>query len=1185
MDLNQSFSQFSRISEDNLESNKRYLLDNNSTFKDAPVINMLVDSEARNLEAESKLSNLSDVLKTLNDGIQPNIPIYSIYVSGPEDVSGVYYLGDVNIIMNTIFRDSFLWYNSKKNVNLLLFQKESDTTNEFLKKSHNKVFLTKQDLEKENDKIRVSKILYQSRWKVKREDYKVFFGNRKIENYKTEVIRESNWKDKDSNIVDISTKVIKQSDDLVIPTDITSFSKINLTFDIKMKVSQARYVNDLGGIYVPYKIVNNRPSYIKEGSDSISKEVFSVFFDQRYHGWVLGKLDSGTLTNADPFLKVVYYSPLTTYKVPKTFYFCKISQYGLPNYLDDNLNASESFIMTKNILTIKEVDNSFDSRRSYKVSSSGRTKFKGGASSSNTSSSNTLPDYNQFMTPQRVVMDLQAPPAIPPRSGRRFSLESYLSSTDSRDGSRVDSSQPREGASVSHRDSVLTRGEVESLSDRDLMIMVRHYGLPIERINNPTDRRRAEDSLLHAQHLQRHFADLDKQSSDDELEEFIPIGDIIKNLPKYKNLSIIRKIIGFTNDEIIEIVETESLRDKFLNLVHIRSIEINDPHSIEQLSIVPLENMLNNIFSDKMKVQLLYSTFRDKQEKGVYDFSSLLDYQIDYYFKINKKSVNIDSKWYETKLNRPESLGYLTELQSKYYLFKQYIERVTRIKDMSGLGLVDDIEDVIKLFFRSNCIQSLEFNDKGVDVSGVRPGFFRDMMEEVKEIFFDSFLEKTPKSNNSKRLCRNNLNVAPDNDLLKSISQELNIKIGDLFKLAGATVARVLLVDNGAHIDRHLFCDLKLCYFLLARLSGEEFNLDPNPSWPKVMAILKQDSRDTYTKYYNILFKSDSEILKMVNVSDDIKEKLGLKMSKKKNKSNNEEEKIKQERKSKLIEEKSRLEELRSSGVKMSDGKSVVSEIMRIQQEISRITIELLGDSSESNVSSVSSVSDASQTTGKHITNQNKLAFCYLDIMRLYQHQNKEAIYNFCRGFHLVMSESTYNKSNTMSMLTIKDLSKLLEGEPANIEQIIDLTEFEESNSIVKDDDLLRIERLFYEVLEEFNDNKEFIEKLMIFWTNQKTLTNNKLKVVVLRHKDGESNLPTSATCFFRLKLYNYPGDDKTFKKTLKDKLITSVMGASREIYNGGGPLKNKTKKNKKKNINNSSHKKSMRRRKMIKNN
>ena len=108
----------------------------------------------------------------------------------------------------------------------------------------------------------------------------------------------------------------------------------------------------------------------------------------------------------------------------------------------------------------------------------------------------------------------------------------------------------------------------------------------------------------------------------------------------------------------------------------------------------------------------------------------------------------------------------------------------------------------------------------------------------------------------------------------------------------------------------------------------------------------------------------------------------------------------------------------------------------------------------------------------------------------------------------------------------------------------------------------------------------------MIFWTNQKTLTNNKLKVVVLRHKDGESNLPTSATCFFRLKLYNYPGDDKTFKKTLKDKLITSVMGASREIYNGGGSLKNKTKKNKNINKNkNSSYKKSKRRKKIIKNN
>ena len=62
----------------------------------------------------------------------------------------------------------------------------------------------------------------------------------------------------------------------------------------------------------------------------------------------------------------------------------------------------------------------------------------------------------------------------------------------------------------------------------------------------------------------------------------------------------------------------------------------------------------------------------------------------------------------------------------------------------------------------------MEFDDRGIDETGVRPGFFRDMMEEIKEIFFDSFLEKTPRTNNSKRLCHNNLNVSPDNDLLKS---------------------------------------------------------------------------------------------------------------------------------------------------------------------------------------------------------------------------------------------------------------------------------------------------------------------------------------------------------------------------------------------------------------------------------
>ena len=60
---------------------------------------------------------------------------------------------------------------------------------------------------------------------------------------------------------------------------------------------------------------------------------FGIFFDNRYNGWVFAKLNLKTLQNEDPFMRVVYYSPLKTYTIPSVFYCCKTNNYGLSEYI------------------------------------------------------------------------------------------------------------------------------------------------------------------------------------------------------------------------------------------------------------------------------------------------------------------------------------------------------------------------------------------------------------------------------------------------------------------------------------------------------------------------------------------------------------------------------------------------------------------------------------------------------------------------------------------------------------------------------------------------------------------------------------------------------------------------------------------------------------------------------------
>ena len=1205
MDLNQSFSQFNRLNKDNLDNNKQFLMDNSKAFNNPTLLNMLVDSEVKNLEYHSKFTSASDLLKKLHKGIQPKVSFLGIHVSGTEKVSGVYQAINIDIFEDTMFSDCIIWFNKVKYIYLVLYQSPFETKDDNLKMMNNKVFLTTQDFSKKINSLKEDKVLYQTSWIVKSKKYKSFVGNRKIEYDKIDRILENKWSDGKS-AVDIKSKVIYEGEDLVIPTNINKFSNINLRFEIKVKINQANNLKNLGGTYYPYKMINNRPSYIKEQprENNMTGVSFGIFFDNRYNGWVFAKLNLKTLQNEDPFMRVVYYSPLKTYTIPSVFYCCKTNNYGLSEYIKDNGTTSELFIKTSNLLHVKQI-----SRRSGGVYSGGSSS----SSSNNNYSENNGSESEPEPYPDEVdeylglagnsnLVHLPIPPSTPPQASspivepgapmgvrqraRIFDRASTRTPTPPPPPPSYQSTQQRprqleselqEGATVADRVGELTREHARSrqvlseMNDTELLGIMRQYGLNSTPFYSRWHRTQAEQELYDAIEMEQHMMEQMIDSSgpeegeilDDESDDtrVVTLDQILLDYDRYKTLPMVKKIISLSDEEIVNYIEKGGLRDRLIEIVHLRTIGTDRPYTIEQLTSYPNVSMVQ-ILEDVMKVNLLFEILNKNTGDGMYDFNLVLDYQMDYYFNINKKPLNIGAKWYEHKINRPEAVGYLTEDQSQYYLFKQYIERVTRIKDMSGLSLVENIEDVIDLFFTSNSIESLEFNDRGIDETGVRPGFFRDMMEEIKEIFFSSFLDLSHKG---KGPCFSNLNLNPKNNTIKRMSEQLNIKTSDLFKLVGATIARVLLVDNGATLKRHLFCDLKLCNYLLARMCGEEFNLDPNPSWNKIFAMLKMDSKDDFMKYQRILFKSSSEDLKMVELSNDIKQQLGMESSVKKNKTPEELEEIaaKEKELKELRKIKSQLEKMRAEGTKKtSDGTAVLQEIIRLQQEISKLNISLMDSSSESDIS-----------INKYLNNDNKLAFCYLDIMSMYEEERHEAIYNFCRGFQLVMSKSMYKDSHTNTLVTPKDLSILLEGEPATIEEIIKMTSFEESNSIISGDDLLRVERLFYEVLRELKNDKEFIEKLMIFWTNQKTLTNNKLKVIILRHKDGEANLPTSATCFFKLKLYNYPGDDETFKDTLRNKLRTSALGASKEIFNGGGSKKHKRTNKNNKNKNNKNKK------------
>ena len=97
MDLNQSFSQFNRLNKDNLDNNKQFLMDNSKAFNNPTILNMLVDSEVKNLEYHSKFTTASDLLKKLHKGIQPKVSILGIHISGTEKVSGIYQAINIDI--------------------------------------------------------------------------------------------------------------------------------------------------------------------------------------------------------------------------------------------------------------------------------------------------------------------------------------------------------------------------------------------------------------------------------------------------------------------------------------------------------------------------------------------------------------------------------------------------------------------------------------------------------------------------------------------------------------------------------------------------------------------------------------------------------------------------------------------------------------------------------------------------------------------------------------------------------------------------------------------------------------------------------------------------------------------------------------------------------------------------------
>ena len=201
-------------------------------------------------------------------------------------------------------------------------------------------------------------------------------------------------------------------------------------------------------------------------------------------------------------------------------------------------------------------------------------------------------------------------------------------------------------------------------------------------------------------------------------------------------------------------------------------------------------------------------------------------------------------------------------------------------------------------------------------------------------------------------------------------------------------------------------------------------------------------------------------------------------------------------------------------------------------------------------------------------TNENKFAHMYIKAIHNYEHNLLEEIYNFVKGFQLVLPikeggicyKEKGNPDDEDKCLTTQDLWYIISGGDIKIEDIINLTRWEFYYGMSAGDKE-NIKNWFWEIVDEWKqEDVELMYKLLDFWIAQRTLPQalpgRELTINVLELRSGEIRLPESHTCFFKLDIYNYPS-----KEVFQDKLKTAIDNVVGFSEQGMGLKKKKKKK------------------------
>ena len=272
--------------------------------------------------------------------------------------------------------------------------------------------------------------------------------------------------------------------------------------------------------------------------------------------------------------------------------------------------------------------------------------------------------------------------------------------------------------------------------------------------------------------------------------------------------------------------------------------------------------------------------------------------------------------------------------KADYFYIKQYLERLFNLSNLDDKTILDTFKEIIKdddnILKKFTDIPTIEVEyagfdrdhtqDTGIDAGGLRPTFFRDMSDELKNTFLSNLSKKKHEKNTETAISeysKYSKGVIPDkykklqqcnyfnpeeckeaqlssrkedcffnedynkcepinddlplfvtkNDEKYNAFCRYNIPVEESYKLAGALLGKLLVTDNGIVLKQHQKVPrisvprLNLSYYLANRLIGKNI-LD----WVDYFACLKLDEPELYNILVGIKCASEPEEKKIYSI-------------------------------------------------------------------------------------------------------------------------------------------------------------------------------------------------------------------------------------------------------------------------------------------------------------------------------